>query len=158
MIAKSRCATASIAELYEADETGWLETMSRLIHQGRHAELDYAHLGEYLADMAQRDKREVESRLAILMAHLLKWTHQPKRRSGRWRATIVVQGQELASLLESGVLKNHAAAVLDQAYARAVRQAAAETKLPAKSFPSRCPFTLDQLVSEEMDLDPLPVK
>ena len=48
-----------LPSLYESDETAWLEAMSELIHQGRLNELDYAHLREYLADMARRDRREV---------------------------------------------------------------------------------------------------
>src|SRR3954453_16491367 len=94
--------------LYEQDETAWLETMSELIRMGRLEEVDYPNLAEYLADMARRDRREVTSRLAVLIAHLLKWDHQPERRSGSWRGTVEVQRQELAELLESRVLRTHA--------------------------------------------------
>ena len=74
--------------LYEADETAWLEAMSELVAQRRYAELDHAHLGEYLADMAKRDRREVFSRLVVLLSHLLKWQHQPENCSGSWRGTL----------------------------------------------------------------------
>jgi hypothetical protein len=136
--------------LYEQDETAWLEVMAKLIREHRFAELDDIHLGEFLTDMARRDRREVESRLAVLIAHLLKWTHQPERRSGGWRVTVEIQRQELAALLESATLRNHAEAILPQAYAKGVRQATAETGLPMTSFPSACPYTLDQL--ERFDL------
>src|SRR5437667_12763961 len=66
--------------LYERDETAWLEVMSALAASGRFAEMDYRHLSEYLADMARRDRREVFSRLVVLLSHLLKWDHQPERR------------------------------------------------------------------------------
>ncbi|MBX6314645.1 MAG: DUF29 family protein [Isosphaeraceae bacterium] len=45
---------------------------------------------EYLSDITRRDRREVESRLAVLIAHLLKWTYQPRRRTRSWRATIEI--------------------------------------------------------------------
>ena len=106
--------------LYEADETAWLETMAELIRAGRYKDLDYPHLGEYLSDMAKRDRREVESRLVTLIAHVLKWDYQKKKRSKSWRATILVQRQELEVLLEGGVLRNHAAAALSRAYTKAV--------------------------------------
>src|SRR5438309_1982976 len=116
-----------LPQLYEADETAWLEAMSQLIGEGRFQELDYAHLSEYLADMARRDKREVVSRLSVLIAHRLKWDHQPRRRSRSWRTTIEVQRQELAGLLESGTLHNHAVESLHKAFHNAVRQVVMET-------------------------------
>ena len=58
--------------LYEQDETAWLEAMSELIRLGRLDEVDYPNLAEYLAEMARRDRREVESRLTVLIAHALK--------------------------------------------------------------------------------------
>src|SRR5580704_414853 len=109
-----------LPELYEKDETAWLELMAELIRAGRLDELDYPHLREYLADMARRDRREVLSRLAVLIAHLLKWTYQSEKRSKSWQVTIVTQRQNLADLLESGVLRNHAVEVLPKAYANAV--------------------------------------
>ena len=103
---------AILPDLYESDETAWLEAMAELIQQGQCHDLDYVHLQEYLTDMAKRDRREVESRLALLLAHVLKWMHQPDRRSGSWRGTIIEQRQELAGLADRGVLRNHAEAVL----------------------------------------------
>jgi hypothetical protein len=142
-------AAIGLSQLYEADETAWLEAMAELIQQARLDELDYAHLEEYLSDMARRDRREVKSRLTTLLAHALKWVHQPDHRSRSWRGTIVEQRQELSGLVVSGVLRNHAEAVLPEAYAEAVERAAAETGLAAESFPAECPYTLEQLLSAD---------
>src|SRR5439155_13374423 len=73
---------------------------------------DYEHLAEFLTDTAKRDRREVERRLAVLIAHLLKWEHQPDKRTRGWRLTVEQQRQELRRLLASGTLHNHAEAVL----------------------------------------------
>jgi hypothetical protein len=143
-------AVASLPSLYESDETAWLEAMAELIRQRRFSDLDYINLREYLEDMARRDRREVKSRLAVLIAHVLKWTHQVDKRSGSWRGTIVFQRQELADLVGPGVLRNHAEAVLSEAYANAVEQALAETELPAKTFPAECPYTLNALLSADV--------
>jgi hypothetical protein len=140
-------AVAELSHLYEADETAWLEAMADLIHQGRWSDLDYAHLGEYLGDMARGDRREVKSRLTTLLAHVLKWVHQPEHRSQSWRGTIIEQRQELSELVARGVLRNHAEVVLADAYAEAVERAAAETGLSAESFPPECPYPLEQLLS-----------
>jgi hypothetical protein len=99
--------------------------------------------------MARRDRREVRNRLTVLIAHLLKWTHQPRKRTRSWRATIVVQRRELRLEIESGVLRNHAEAVLEEAYADAVKQAIIETGLRPDAFPEKCPYQLDQLLDDE---------
>lgn len=139
--------------LYEQDETAWLEAMSALAASGRYSEMDYRHLSEYLADMAKRDKREVFRRLVVLLSHLLKWEHQVERRSGSWRGTIREQRRELRQLLTSGSLRNHAEAVLADAYAEARRQAADETELSVGVFPVEDSRGLDELLAEP-DVEP----
>jgi hypothetical protein len=136
--------------LYERDETAWLDIMASLAREGRLEDLDLPHLAEFLSDTARRDRREVESRLIVLLAHVLKWTHQPEQRSRSWRLTVVEQRQELNSLASGGVLRNHAESVLPQAYAKAVERAAAETGLPLEQWPTKCPYTFEQLLTIEL--------
>ena len=135
--------------LYEADETAWLEAMVHLIQQGHYHDLDFAHLGDYLGDMARRDRREVKSRLITLLAHVLKWDHQRDQRSRSWQGTIIEQRQELSELVAHGVLRNHAEAILAETYTEAVERAAAETGTAAELFPDECPYSLDQLLSAD---------
>jgi hypothetical protein len=149
----TRAQTVPLGVLYEEDETAWLEVMSELIRRGRLDEVDFPNLAEYLADMARRDRREVESRLTVLIAHALKWVHQPDRRSGNWRSTVIEQRQELEGLVSRGVLRNHAGAVLADVYCKAVERAMAETGLPAGTFPATCPYSLDQLLSPDLFAD-----
>jgi hypothetical protein len=136
--------------LYEQDETAWLDAMAELARDGRADDLDLPHLAEYLSDMARRDRREVESRLVVLMAHLLKWEHQPEGRSRSWRLTVIEQRQELARLAGRGVLRVHAESVLAAAYAEAVERAAAETGLPADRFPASCPYMLEEVLTVDL--------
>jgi hypothetical protein len=140
-----------LSVLFEQDETAWLEAMANLAEQGRYAEMDYPNLSEYLADMAKRDRREVSSRLVVLLTHLLKWEHQPDHRSGAWRGTILEQRRELRKLLDSGTLHNHANAVLAEAYGDARKQAAAETGLPRTTFPAECSWDLESLLADDQD-------
>jgi len=121
------------ATLYEVDETAWLEATADLIRSGRLSEVELNTLAEYLTDMAKRDRREVCSRLVVLLAHLLKWEYQPDHRSGPWRGTIPEQQRELRQLLESGVLRNHATAVFADAYADARKSVVVETFVIATS-------------------------
>jgi len=145
--------TLPLSVLFERDETAWLESMSHLAASGRYAEMDHANLSEYLSDMAKRDRREVFSRLATLLMHLLKWEYQPNHRSGSWRGTILLQQGELLEMLESGTLYNHALSVLPKAYARARVQAAAETGLSGETFPVECRWNLESLLAEDGDAE-----
>ena len=144
----------SLPSLYEADETAWLETMADLVADRRFEDLDCEHLSEFLSDMARRDRREVHSRLVVLLTHLLEWEHQPEKRSGSWRGTILTQQLELRLLLESGTLRNHAIAILADAYQDARERAAAETELPIGTFPAECMQPVAELIAREADGDP----
>ncbi|MBM4070004.1 MAG: DUF29 domain-containing protein [Planctomycetes bacterium] len=136
-----------LPELYAEDETAWLDAMVELLAAGDHGQLDFASLREYLTDMARRDRREVESRLVVLLAHILKWVHQPDKRSRSWQVSIVEQRQELKRLAGRGVLRNHAESVLADVYREALERAAAETGLAVSAFPDDCAYSLDALLS-----------
>lgn len=154
MIQRMPMATAS---LYEQDETGWLERCAELIRQGQLDAVDLDTLAEYLGDMAKRDRREVFSRLVVLLAHLLKWEYQPERRSRSWLRTLLEQQRELRQLVESGTLRNHAIQVLVDAYGEARKEAAVETGLARAAFPAECPWDLDGALAdrtEEHDAPP----
>ena len=138
-----------LSVLYESDETAWLELMASHAEAGHYEELDLPNLSEFLSAMAKRDRREVLSRLVVLLVHLLKWEYQPERRAGSWHATILEQRRELNSLLESGTLQEHAHAIFSVAYKSARKEAAAETGLPLDTFPVDCPWDLEALLADE---------
>jgi hypothetical protein len=137
----------TLSELYTEDETAWLDVMADLLATGAYAELDYANLREYLTDMAKRDRREVESRLVVLLMHILKWMHQPDHRSRSWRGSIIEQRQELRRHAGRGVLRKHAESVLAETYQEAVERAVAQTGLAPEAFPAECAYSLDELLS-----------
>lgn len=142
----SPAAIPDLATLYHTDETGWLEQMAALAAAGEAVALDLDNLSEYLTDMANRDKREVLSRLVVLLVHRLKWDCQPDRRTRSWELTIREQREELLTILTSGTLRNHAEQVLAEAYQKAVRRAAVETDLDETAFPPTLDILLDQLL------------
>jgi hypothetical protein len=65
---------------YEQDYHAWAQHTAELIRQGHFAEIDIEHLVDELEDMGASKERELENRLGILLAHLLKWRYQPERR------------------------------------------------------------------------------
>jgi hypothetical protein len=140
--------TESLSVLYEKDETAWLEIMAELVAHKQYAALDHRHLSEFLTDMAKRDRREVTSRLVVLLSHLLKWQFQPEGQSASWRGTIREQRLQLQLLLESATLKKHAESVLADAYVKARKQAADEMGVKLSRFPKVCAWDIDDLLDD----------
>lgn len=108
--------------------------------------------------MSKSDRRELHSRLLVLIAHLLKWQYQLPTLAERWREfkgdswrdTIVEQREQLADLLrQSPGLKAALADAIAAAYPGAVRLAYKETRLPADRFPAVCPYSRDQIFDDD---------
>ena len=140
--------TETLSELYEKDETAWLDAMAELATHGRIEAFDLPNLHDYLTSMAKRDRKEVFNRLVQLMMHLLKWQYQPEKRSGSWRASIRYQRDELNWDCNAGTLRNYADSILVLAYEKARIEAALETGLPMEAFPAQLGLTLDDLLAD----------
>ena len=70
--------------LYEEDYLAWTQQQIGLLQTGNLEELDLKNLVEELKAMGRSDHRELESRLIILIAHLLKWEWQFNRLQNQW--------------------------------------------------------------------------
>lgn len=100
--------------------------------------------------MSRRDRRELASRLTILVMHLLKWCYQPARRSRSWRHTINEQRLRLKRLLRNRPsLLVSLSQGLAESYPHAHQRALAETRLPETAMPFECPWALDQILDED---------
>lgn len=62
--------------------------------------LGIAHIAEEIEDAGKSEQRELANRMAVLLAHLLKWQHQPERRGSSWARTIKAQRERIASRIE----------------------------------------------------------
>jgi hypothetical protein len=76
---------------YEKDIVAWANEQASFIRAGRFELLDLEHIAEEIEDVGKSEQRELENRMAILLAHLLKWQYQPARRGASWQKTIKVQ-------------------------------------------------------------------
>lgn len=96
------------------------------------------------------EKRELISRLAGLLQHLLKWQYQPERRSRRWAASIKVQRRGLARhLKDNPSLKAKLDEAIADAFTDAVLLAASETDLPESTFPTECPWSFEAIMASD---------
>lgn len=137
----------------DTDFAAWAEHQVRLLRARNFQELDVEHLIEELESLVANDRRELRSRLVVLLIHLLKCQFQAIRKSRSWLATIAEQRDQLDDLFEtSPSLRSLVPEVLPGCYARAVRRAAIETGLPTAAFPVSNPYSL----AEMLDGDFLP--
>jgi len=81
---------------YDKDVILWSQEQARLLRAGRFAELDIEHIADEIEDVGKSEKRELANRMAVLLAHLLKWRVQPESRTNSWRATINDQRRRIA--------------------------------------------------------------
>jgi hypothetical protein len=135
---------------YDADFYSWTQHTAALLRARRFDEIDVEHAAEEIEDMGKRDLKELNSRMQVLLMHLLKWQLQPARRSPSWQSTIVAQRLEIDALLrQSPSLRPKVASELAANYVGAVKRAVPETGLGRDEFPVRCPFTVDQILDED---------
>jgi hypothetical protein len=138
------------SEIYHRDFHAWAMRNAELIRQGRLAEIDGEHVAEELESMGKSQQRALGSRLTVLLAHLLKWRHQPGGHGASWRNTITLQRIELEELLEENPsLRPMLPAVAPGAYRKARLWAANETQLDLGTFPTGCPFGLEEMLDED---------
>ncbi|ATQ73462.1 hypothetical protein CR152_02240 [Massilia violaceinigra] len=85
-----------MASLYDMDVLAWSIEQAALLRERRWFALDIENLAEEIEEVGNNVRRELGSRMAVLIAHLLKWQLQPQLRSKSWRATIDVQRESIA--------------------------------------------------------------
>ena len=135
---------------YDKDINAWAQEQARLLRAGRFEMLDIEHIAGEIEDVGKSEQRELASRMAVLLAHLLKWQYQPERRGASWEKTIKAQRKEIAYALDESpslAPKLQEPRWLDMVWARAVAQAVGETGLDC--FPDECPWAMQGEVLAE---------
>jgi hypothetical protein len=135
---------------YDQDVIAWANEQARLLREGQFQQLDIEHLAEEIEDVGKSEQRELASRMAVLLAHLLKWQYQPSRRSRSWEATIRVQRDGIQHRLQCTPSLKHS---LDDphwwhdAWNDALAKAIDETGL--SDFPPHCPWSLNAILDPD---------
>lgn len=133
--------------LYDQDFYAWTQMQAKFLRTQQWEHLDVEHLVEEIEALGRAERRELVSRLAVLVAHLLKWQYQPGQRSRSWLDTIEEQRERLAELCEdSPSLKFYLPQAADRAWKSALRLAVRETALLREAFPLCNPYNLEQVL------------
>jgi ribosomal protein L29 len=138
------------APTYEQDYYGWLQQQVHLLRRGQLEVLDIQNVAEELEALGRQERRELEHRHAILIAHLLKWQVQPQGRSNSWKASIRQQRRQIARLLtRNPSLQPYKEEAMDVGFQDGLDLAAGETNLPDEAFPSVCPYSWPELTDSQ---------
>ncbi len=138
---------------YDEDFALWARDQARLLEQRRFDALDLQNLVEEVESLGRNDRRELKSRLEVLLMHLLKWKFQPEQLAlGRksWRQTIVEQRSQIRLVLEdSPSLRRW---LRDPDWTRSIWEVAAvkaadETDLELAKFPREPIWSFDEILA-----------
>lgn len=94
-----------LAQLYDEDFVRWTEVQARALRDaaraGANLPLDWEHLAEEVEDLGKSLRRELRSRIATIVEHLLKldFSSATDPRRG-WASTILRERDEISRLLE----------------------------------------------------------
>lgn len=135
---------------YDKDFYAWSLHNAALIREGKLSEVDLKHVAEEIEDMGKGNKRELVSRLIVLLAHLLKWNFQSERKGKSWKFTIKEQRVRIESLLRKNPSLSHEIEEqIEEAYEVALLVAEKETDLNEETFPNTCPFSLEEILNKD---------
>jgi len=132
---------------YEQDIVAWATEQARLIRSGQFDQLDIEHIADEIEDVGKSERRELASRMAVLITHLLKWQYQAAFRSASWSGSIREQRKRIAMALdETPSLKLSLADAkwLQAAWSDGLTKAIEETGLDA--FPETPCWTTHQML------------
>ena len=134
--------------LHDADFYAWSLQQASLLRAGRVDEADLSAIADEIERLGRTDKRELVSRLAVLLLRLLKWRCQPTLRAEAWRLSIANSRYEIAELLSaSPSLRSQVEDAMVPAYRYARRKALA-TQLPKELIAAQCPWSFAEAMDE----------
>jgi hypothetical protein len=133
------------ASLHDRDFYGWVEQQCQALRNRDSSQLDWGALEEELQALGRQEFRELVSRLAVLLGHLLQWELQPQRRSRSWFLRIREQRRAIARLLEQNPsLRAKTDEALSDGFQGGVDLVLRDTDLSLRTLPVACPWSLEE--------------
>jgi hypothetical protein len=137
---------------YEHDFYSWTLAQAAALRAGTLSDLDLANLAEEIEDLGRQEFNQLAGAYRVILVHMLKWDHQPQRRSRSWVTSIKTQRLDLENILKDNPsLQGRVTEAVARAYRKARINAAGESRLPEKVFPTACPYTLDEILKRPFD-------
>ncbi len=152
----ARNAVGPVGASYDEDVVAWSVEQARLLRAGRFDLLDVEHIADEIEDVGKSEARELASRMAVLLAHWLKWKYQPTHRSRSWENTIREQRmQVLRRLGRTPSLRPELekADFVEDVWGDARTIASRETRMDIASLPHAYAWPLANLLREDWTPD-----
>jgi len=141
--AHARVRTRHADDLYT-----WVQEQVALLRAGRVDALDLDNIAEELSDVGSEQYDKLESAIEVLLAHALKWDHQPERRSRSWSLTIAEQRVRIdRQVRKNPGLKSRIAEAVNEGYRVGRIRAAREMKRSPETLPVDCPYSWDEILN-----------
>jgi len=135
---------------YEEDFHGWATGTAELLRQRRLSDLDFDNLIEEIESMGRSERHQLINRLAVLIAHLIKWEFQPDFRGRSWHGTIKEQRLRLKEIVEDNPsLKSMKEEAIEKAYSLSCSIIEKETPINLNLLPNECPYTFDKCLDDK---------
>ncbi|PNW51309.1 UNVERIFIED_CONTAM: hypothetical protein BEN50_10770 [Euhalothece sp. KZN 001] len=138
------------SSLYEKDFYLWIEQIVTSLQKKQFQDLDLDNLITELESMGKREKRELISRLFILIEHLLKlqyWETEKEDNARGWKNTVIEQRKQIEILFrESPSLKQFLPELLSTTYQDAREVFLRKSELSETTVPVESPFTLKTIL------------
>ncbi|MEO8408293.1 MAG: DUF29 domain-containing protein [Oxalobacteraceae bacterium] len=134
---------------YDEDVVAWAHEQARLLRSGQLTDLDIEHIAEEIEDVGKSEQRELANRMAVLLAHLLKWEFQPDHRGSSWEATIHTQRNSIERRIRKTPSLKASLSDADwwaDAWDDAVNAASKETGMAYTDFPDVCSWSQEQVM------------
>ncbi len=142
-------------DLYDSDFYAWTQAQADLLRQREWDSVDIDNLLEEIESLGRRERRELSSRLALVLGHLLKWQFQPNRRSNSWQATLREQRRQLRKVIKDNPsFQPKLPEFLTDAYESGLLLAVQQTNLDESTFPPVCPYSLEQVMDDRFLPEP----
>ncbi|MEO1070429.1 MAG: DUF29 domain-containing protein [Cyanobacteria bacterium J06638_6] len=136
----------SESSLYENDFYQWVQQTTAALKAKAFNQVDWANVIEEIESMGRSERRELKSRLIVLLEHLLKlryWIAERDLNERGWRNTVIEQRRQIQLVLDDSPSLRP---LLDALYADAYRQAREDlllkAQLPEAEIPPGPPYTL----------------
>lgn len=138
------------ARLYESDFCAWTQQQADRIRARAHNEIDWENVAEEIESVGRGEKKELRSRLEVLLRHLFKWELQSERRKSGWYGTIAEQRAQIRYTIEdSPSLRGYPAAHVAEMYRIARMRAASEMGKNVSTIPAICPYDVENILHDE---------
>jgi hypothetical protein len=140
---------------HDEDLNLWAQQQAKALRAAAEArvnlDLDFDNLAEEIESLPQSDRREILSRLEVLLVHLIKLAESPDPHPRRgWWLTVREQRKKIKRILrESPSLKTYFLENFSDAYETARERAAYNLDIAESMLPADCPYDADQVLGQD---------